>query len=138
MLSSMLRRFIFVLIGVAVFAACSVLSGSALSFRHPSKASGIKGKVVLSGNCPGPQRVGETCPPRPYKGEIAVKLVSNQKVVVTTSTDSNGEFSIAVAPGKYFITQAGEAKYPMIHSPEITVVKNKFTKVEIQGDLGMR
>ena len=138
MLSSMRQRLIFVFVFAVVSAAFSQPSGSPLAFKSRSKASGIKGKVVLVGNCPGPQRVGETCPARLYQGQIAVRRTSDQKIVATATTDANGEFSIAVTPGKYFITQAGEAKYPMIHSPEITVAKNKFTTVEIQGDLGMR
>src|SRR5215470_68558 len=136
--SSMFRRLIYVFVIAAVSAAFLQPSVSALAYKPRSKATGIKGKVVLTGNCPGPQRKGETCPSRPYKGEIAVRRASDQKIVATKTTDSKGQFSIAVAPGKYFITQAGEAKYPIIHSLEITVVKNKFTTVEIQGDLGMR
>lgn|SRR5215471_1478330 len=138
MLSSMFRRLIFVFVVAAVSAAFLQPSVSALAYKPRSKATGIKGKVVLTGNCPGPQRVGETCPARPYQGKLAITRASDQKIVATTTTDSNGEFSIAVAPGKYFITQAGEARYPIIHSPEITVVKNKVTAVEVQGDLGMR
>jgi len=102
------------------------------------KGSGIKGKVVLTGNCPGPQRRGEPCPAHPYQGPLAVRLISNDKIVATTYTDKFGDFSVAVPPGKYFITQGGEAKYPMIHSSDVTVVKNKFSRIEIQGDLGMR
>jgi len=138
MLSSMRQRLIFVFVFAIVSAAFSQSPEQPSRFKHRSKSSGIKGKVVLTGNCPGPQRVGETCPPRPYQGQIAVRRTSDQKIVATTTSDSNGEFSIAVAPGKYFITQAGEAKYPLIHSPEITVAKNKFTTVEVKGDLGMR
>ena len=134
----MRRRLIFVFVFAVVSAAFSQSLEQPSSFKHRSKSSGIKGKIVLTGNCPGPQRVGETCPPRPYQGQIAVRRTSDQKIVAAAITDANGQFSIAVAPGKYFITQAGEAKYPMIHSPEITVAKNKFTTVEIQGDLGMR
>jgi len=134
----MRQRLIFVFVFAIVSAAFSQSPEQLSRFKHRSKSSGIKGKVVLTGNCPGPQRVGETCPPRPYQGQIAVRRTSDQKIVATTTSDSNGEFSIAVAPGKYFITQAGEAKYPLIHSPEITVAKNKFTTVEVKGDLGMR
>ena len=138
MLSSMRQRLIFVFVFAIVSAAFSQSPEQQSRFKHRSKSSGIKGKVVLTGNCPGPQRVGETCPARPYQGKLAITRASDQKIVATTTTDSNGEFSIAVAPGKYFITQAGEARYPIIHSPEITVIKNKVTAVEVQGDLGMR
>jgi hypothetical protein len=126
------------LITVSVLALASVLSGNGATSKHAKAGSGIQGTVVLTGNCPGPQRIGETCAPRPYQGKLAVRLASNQQVVTMTETDGKGDFKVAVAPGKYFITQGGEAKYPMIHSHQIVVVKNKFTTVQIQGDLGMR
>ena len=121
-----------------VLALAFVMPGRFAKSKHVKASSGIQGTVLLTGNCPGPQRIGETCPPRPYQGKLAVRLVSNQQVVTTIESGSKGEFKVAVPPGKYFITQGGEAKYPIIHSPEIVVVKNKFTTVQIQGDLGMR
>lgn len=107
--------------------------------KKPSHSSGIKGTITLTGNCPGPQRKDDnTCGPRPYEGEFAVKRSSDQVVVATGKSDHEGQFKIDVAPGKYIITQAGEARYPMIHSDEIVVEKHKFTTVKLTADLGMR
>ena len=115
-----------------------VSNGNCSDGKSPGKASGIKGTVSLTGNCPGPQRVGESCPPRPYQGRLAIRNAFDQQVAATTTTDSKGGFKVAVPPGKYVITQSPETRYPLIHSPEILVEKNKFTTVQIQGDLGMR
>ena len=113
-------------------------SGNCSDGKSSGETSGLKGTVVLAGNCPGPQRMGESCPPRPYEGKLAIRNESDQQVVTTTKTDSKGEFKVAVPPGKYVITQSPETRYPLIHSPEVVVEKNKFTTVQIRGDLGMR
>jgi hypothetical protein len=102
-------------------------------------SSGIKGVIVATGNCPGPQRKDDTsCGPRPYQGPLAVKLKSDDKIVATISSDSKGKFSIGLPPGTYFITQSGESRYPLIHSDDIVVTKHKFTAVNLTADLGMR
>ncbi len=107
--------------------------------KKSSHSSGIKGTITLTGNCPGPVRKdNNTCGPQPYEGEFAVKRSSDQVVVATGKSNHEGQFSIGVAPGKYIITQAGEARYPMIHSDEIVVEKHKFTAVKLTADLGMR
>jgi hypothetical protein len=123
-----------VMLGTAF--AAPVQCGAAKKSGH---SSGIKGTIILTGNCPGPQRKDDnSCGPRPYEGAIAVKRSSDQQVVATGSSDHEGKFSIAVPPGKYIITQAGEARYPMIHSDEIVVTKHNFTTVKLSADLGMR
>ena len=107
--------------------------------KQSSHSSGIKGAITLTGNCPGPQRKdNNTCGPRPYEGAFAVKRSSDQVVVAAGKTNHEGQFKIDVVPGKYVITQAGEARYPMIHSDEIVVEKHKFTTVKVTADLGMR
>jgi hypothetical protein len=129
-----------------IFMALVALLGSAFAMpvqyeisKKSSHSSGINGTIMATGNCPGPQRKDDnSCGPRPYQGPLAVKLSSDQKVVATASSDRDGKFRVVVPPGKYFITQAGESKYPIIHSDEIVVEKHKFTTVKLTADLGMR
>jgi hypothetical protein len=124
---------------VAVLGTASAMPVQYETVKKSSHSSGIKGTIVSTGNCPGPQRKDDnSCGPRPYQGPLAVKLVSNDQVVATTSSDGNGKFSIVVPPGKYLITQSGESKYPIIHSDEIVVLKHRFTTVNLSADLGMR
>jgi hypothetical protein len=106
--------------------------------KKSSKSSGIQGTIILTGNCPGPQRINDKCEPRPYQGPLAVKRSSDQEVVATVNSDSKGGFKVALPPGKYFIIQGGESRLPLIHSEEIVVSKHRFTKVKLTGDLGMR
>ena len=129
-----------------IFTTLAVILAStfAMAFQYETvkksgHSSGIKGTIMLTGNCPGPQRKDDnSCGPRPYEGPLAVKRNSDQEVVATGKSDHEGKFSIAVRPGKYIITQAGESRYPMIHSDEIVVTRHKFVTVKLTADLGMR
>ena len=135
---SVSTRITFIALAVLVGAA-SAFSGESQAYDKPSHASGISGTIISTGNCPGPQRIDDTrCGPRPYEGMLAVKLVSSDKVVATFSSNSKGAFRVLVPPGKYIIIQAGESRYPIIHSDEIAVLKHKFTVVKLSADLGMR
>jgi hypothetical protein len=96
--------------------------------------SGITGVVFETGT-PGPVRLGD--PPRYYKGPLEVMRVSDRQLAGTTTSDENGKFTIALAPGKYFITQANP-HLSRIHSEPITVENGKFTSVKIYADNGMR
>src|SRR5258708_2920011 len=116
----MLTRLVMFLSLTAVLGAASTLPVQYQEVKKSTHSSGIKGTVVSTGNCPGPQRKDDDrCGPRPYEGPLAVRRSSDQEVVATGSSDHEGNFRIAVPPGKYFITQGGEAKYPIIHSDEI-------------------
>ena len=125
-------------IAAVVLTLALMASGNCAPDRHPQPASGIKGKVVLTGTCPGPERVGKPCPARPYQGALAIRRASDQQIVATANSDKFGDFKVVLPSGKYVITQPETTRYPLIHSPEIVVEKNKFTTVQIQGDLGMR
>lgn len=82
----------------------------------------------------GPSHVGD--PPQIYKGLLEVMRVSDGKLAGTTASDEKGNFTIALAPGEYFITQNNPR--PQIHSKPIAVEKGKFTSVIIYADNGMR
>lgn len=119
---------------------CVISPGSAGNHKpgqHSGKA-GIEGTVLLGPGCPGPVRLDRPCPDKMYKGAMVIKRVSDGKTVAQTETDSNGRFRVALPAGRYFIANAPGPKYPSIHSPEIVVHRNRFTKVEIHADTGMR
>jgi hypothetical protein len=99
-----------------------------------SGKSGITGVVEQMGR-PGPTRADDR--PQYYEGPLEVMRVSDGQLAGTTTCDENGHFSIALAPGQYFITQS-DRSYSRIHSEPITVEKGKFTSVKITADNGMR
>ncbi|HXA86756.1 MAG TPA: SpaA isopeptide-forming pilin-related protein [Candidatus Dormibacteraeota bacterium] len=96
--------------------------------------SGITGVVVQIGT-PGPSHPND--PPRYYKGPLEVMRSSDGQLAGTTTSDENGKFTVALAPGEYFITQTNP-HLSRIHSEPIIVEKGKFTSVKIYADNGMR
>lgn len=106
---------------------------AAPSFCQPGK-SGITGVVEEMGR-PGPTRPND--PPRYYSGPLEVMRSSDGQLAGKTTCDENGKFTIALAPGTYFITQK-DPGHSRIHSEPITVEKGKFTSVKITADNGMR
>jgi hypothetical protein len=110
-----------------------LLLGS-MSSRSQAGKSGIIGVVVQVGR-PGPSRADD--PPQYYKGPLSVMRSTDQHLAGTTTSDENGKFTIALAPGEYFITQT-DPRYSRIHSDPIIVENGKFTSVKIYADNGMR
>lgn len=106
--------------------------------RDKEQSSGMKGKVLLGPTCPVETEPPDpNCAEKPYaRGLLAVSRAG--KMVAKAKTDRKGEFSIALPPGTYIITQLAQNFYPRIHSEPIVIVKNKFTSVIIHGDTGIR
>jgi len=136
--SNMVTKSMTVIVVLATLETITALPVKSVMFANSHHSSGIKGSIVATGNCPGPQRIDDKCGPQPYQGPLAVKLKSTDKVVATVKSNSKGEFSVKLPPGTYVITQAGESRYPLIHSDDILVTKHKFTTVNLTADIGMR
>lgn len=124
-------------IALALCATSTADAKERKSAQHSSK-SGIEGTVFLGPGCPGPVRLDRPCPDQMYKGAMVIKRVSDGKTVAQTETDDNGRFRVALPPGRYFISNVPGPAYPRIHSSEIVVHRNRFTKVELHADTGMR
>ena len=88
---------------VAVVLGVVALAGCASGPAKPS-TSGIEvtGTVSSSPSCPGPQRAGSPCPPKPVVGS-PVELATNGAVVASTTTDATGRFHMTVPAGTYLI-----------------------------------
>jgi hypothetical protein len=107
-----------------------LLMGHGSSWCQTAK-SGIAGVVVQIGHA-GPSRAGQV-----YTGPLQVMRLSDGMLAGTTASDEKGKFTIALEPGKYFITQS-DPRLSKIHSTPITVEKDKFTPVTIYADNRMR
>jgi hypothetical protein len=119
---------------MVIMSLVALLLLGSMSSRSQAGKNGITGVVVQVGR-PGPSRPDD--PPQYYKGPLAVMRCVDQHLVGTTTSDENGKFTIALAPGEYFITQT-DPRYSRIHSDPITVENGKFTSVTIYADNGMR
>jgi hypothetical protein len=116
-----------VVLGVMALAGCA--SG-------PAKPSGIEvtGTVSSSPSCPGPQRAGSPCPPKPVVG-APVELAAKGAVVASTTTDGTGHFRLTAPAGTYLI-KAHNVGY----ASEITKMITVTSPVDLQlvVDSGIR
>lgn len=131
------RSFLSLCISLALCAISPANVANHKSGQHSGK-TGIEGTVLLGPGCPGPVRLDRPCPDQMYKGAMVIKRVSDGKTVAQTETDNNGRFRVTLPPGRYFISNVPGPAYPRIHSSEIVVHRNRFTKVELHADTGMR
>jgi hypothetical protein len=101
--------------------------------------SGIEGSIVVSPTRPGPIRkdAEANAAPAPVPGtQFAVK--AGDAVVATFTTDSEGQFRIALPPGHYVISRQGAGARIGRWQFEADVVDDQMTKVKWTADSGMR
>jgi hypothetical protein len=101
-------------------------------------ATGIKGVITLSPIRPGPIRAGSELPNAAPLPNAKFTVRSDETVVTTFTTDTDGRFQISLKPGHYSVLLT-ENRFPKPCGPfEIDVESAKMTKVEWRCDTGMR
>jgi hypothetical protein len=105
------------------------------------EGSGIRGIVLSGPTCPNvrdPQ--DDKCADKPYSSKFAVTKVDDIRVIKEFTSDSNGEFEVAVDPGEYLIRGADTApRRPICRMPEaLTVEAGIWTETTIYCDTGIR
>jgi len=63
----------------------------------------LTGTVVAQPGCPGPQRAGVKCPPRPVAGAPVWLTTGTGSTVAQTKTDGAGRFRLLVELGTYVL-----------------------------------
>jgi|SRR4029077_14661467 len=122
---------------LAMSAVLVVLCCSAFLARPQQQSSSGITVVVIEHGHAGPSY--PTDPPSYYRGPLVVRRASDRQIVARGTGNSEGVYTFEIPPGKYFITDAGQLRYPRnIHSGEVIVVKNEFTTVKLSHDNGMR
>jgi len=96
--------------------------------------AGIRGTILAGPACPGPARLDSACPDRPVR--MTVEVVQGTTVAATFATDSDGRFTVAMAPGTY--TLRSKAGLPALRSQSVTVSGGGYTDVELHADTGIR
>ncbi len=101
--------------------------------------SGIEGQVLLGPVCP-VLREGIPCPDQPYQATIVVWNAERTKKLDTFTTDEEGRFRVALAPGEYYIDpRPPDSGGPPTGIPQtITVPQNRFARISIEYDSGIR
>jgi hypothetical protein len=121
------------IIGATLIALFSL---TAVAETTPSGASGIEGTVLVSPSRPGPiTKDGPSVAPA-RNMQFVVK--AGDTAVKTFTTDGEGRFQVALAPGHYIILREGAgARIGRWHF-EADVVAGEMTKVNWTADSGMR
>lgn len=122
-------------VGAAIVALFSM---TAMAETLPAGTSGIEGTVVVSPIRPGPIRKDDDRPTTAPVRNTRFVVKAGDATVKTFTTDGEGRFQVALAPGHYVIVPEGGA--PPIGSWrfEADVVAEQMTKVTWAADSGMR
>ncbi len=104
-----------------------------------SGVSGIQGQVRIGPTCPGPVRaeVSTQCADKPYQATFTV-LNQSKQPVTQFQTDEQGHFQIALPPGTYILQPETSNVLPRVAAQTVTVMKGKFTDLQITFDSGIR
>jgi len=122
------------LIALAVLIMCAGFSSGQ---TQSGPATGIEGVITISPSQPGPARAGA---PNSQALANAAFAVENQNGEVGSfTTDDQGHFRMALAPGHYKVSLKGKTRGIGRFGPfEVDVVAGQVTKVQWQCDSGIR
>jgi hypothetical protein len=100
----------------------------------------LTGDVVAGPTCP-VERAEDPCPPKAVPNREVEILGTTGAVVTTATTDSNGHFSVALAPGTYTVTvpmQQGQIGMRQESDVKANVITGQVTTVKVVLDTGIR
>ena len=123
------------LVGILVLAGCSD-EGPASNVQ-----SGVTGLVHLGPQCP-VETAGDSCEDEPAAGvtvtvseQISGESYAAGEVVAHTTTDADGAFRIAIAPGEYVVTADTGMSCELM---DARVTEGSYTQVDVPCDTGIR
>jgi hypothetical protein len=98
----------------------------------------VTGHVLAGPNCP-VVTMASPCPDTPLPGEV-VQLVSGDTVVASTTSDSEGGFSLTAEPGDYELTWApeGDVGVRFAKPTQVTIVAGETVEADLLVDTGIR
>jgi len=109
--------------------------------RTTDNQSGIAGWVHLGPQCP-VETEGDPCEDEPAAGSrvtVAKQVPGDSyalgEVVARTTTDADGSYRVAVAPGEYVVTADAGMSCELM---DARVAAGNYTTVEIPCDTGIR
>ena len=110
---------------------------SVLAFSPAATATGrLSGATQISFGCPGPVREGMASSAPLANCDFAV---ANEKGPVSSfTTDAQGHFRIALAPGHYTISAGRKIGIRGCGPFDVDVTSGKMTAVQWECDTGMR
>jgi hypothetical protein len=115
-----------------------VMCGVFLSGQTASGSeTGIEGVITITPSQPGPIRAD--APSSQPLANVAFVVQNDKSEVASFTTDDQGRFRMALAPGHYKVSRKGRTSSIGRYGPfEVDVVAGRMTKVQWQCDSGMR
>jgi hypothetical protein len=106
--------------------------------RRSSGSSGIEGRVMIGPTCAAEQQ-GSPCPAEPYEADLQIVRAGTNEVVTDVRSDSDGRFSVALAPGRYIIRSTkDDGALPALKPVSVTVSDVEFVHATAVFDSGIR
>jgi hypothetical protein len=135
-----MRKLLLVLLAAVALAGCAQSSAAVGDPGGSGRAkdSGIRGTVLLGPQCP-VEMANSPCPDKPLEADIDVKAPSG-RVVAHIRSNANGEFQVALHPGRYVLEPRPPTKsgFPFGKPVDVTVRPHRFTTVTVSFDTGIR
>jgi hypothetical protein len=104
----------------------------------PSGNSGIEGRVMIGPTCAAEQQ-GSPCPAEPYEADLQIVRAGTNEVVTDVRSDSDGRFSVTLAPGRYIIRSTEEeSAIESLKPVSVTVSDDEFARATVVFDSGIR
>lgn len=100
--------------------------------------SGVEGLVLIGPTCPGPQTDDPECADKPYPLLFTVTDSKNETILAEVQTGVDGMFRIALPPGEYNLNPILTGRFPVGYPTLVKVEAEKFTKVTIMLESGLR
>lgn len=97
----------------------------------------VRGVVLSAPACPGPERVGWPCPPRPAQGAV-VQAVVAAKAVASARAAADGTFLLSLPEGEYLIHATNVGGYPSTAETTVRVSVARPVSITLTVDSGMR
>lgn len=99
-------------------------------------AQGVRGTVLRGPMCP-VEQTGSPCPDEPVAG-ARISVLRDGEAVRTATSDPQGRFQIALAPGRYTLQVEPGAAGMFAKPVEIQVLPGSFVRVDLLIDTGIR
>ncbi len=99
--------------------------------------SGIYGQVTIGPTCP-VQQVNNPCPDKPYQATLTILTTTTKSKVLQFTTDENGNFRVALAPGEYILHPESPGFLPRGRDQNFTVPLHEFVQLNVSYDSGIR
>ena len=110
---------------------------SSVSAQTSSESiTGIEGIITIGPIHPGPIREG--MPSSAPLANLTLSVANEKGPITSFSTDAEGRFRVALAPGRYTITSGRKIGMHGCGPFDVDVVVGKMTSVAWQCDTGMR